>query len=199
MTKLRSTTSIAVIDTLKSLFARHGTPDVLVSDNGPQYDSQEFQKFCSDWSFEHVTSSPYFPRSNGLTEESVKVMKLLIQKAAQGHHDLYKALQAYRAAPLDCGLSPAQLLMGRRIKTALMAHPEVLKVEKSDEIVQYIMNKRQKQAKYYNHRVSDLPLLRPEDQVRVRDIKTNKWIEKAVVQAQGAPRSYLVSTEHEAT
>ena len=51
VTRLRSTTSAAVIDTLKSLFARHGTPDVLVSDNGPQYDSEEFQKFCGDWNF----------------------------------------------------------------------------------------------------------------------------------------------------
>ena len=74
----------------------------------------------------------------------MKVVKLLIQKAAQGHHDLYKALQAYRAAPLDCGLSPSQLLMGRRIKTTLLAHPEVLKVERSDEIVQYKMKQRKK-------------------------------------------------------
>ena len=44
---LRSTSSSPVIQSLKVIFARHGIPDVVVSDNGPQYSSDEFRKFVS--------------------------------------------------------------------------------------------------------------------------------------------------------
>lgn len=47
VTRLTSTTSGVVISALKSTFARHGIPEVLRSDNGPQYASQEFAEFAS--------------------------------------------------------------------------------------------------------------------------------------------------------
>ena len=46
--KLVSTTSEGVIDQLKSLFARHGIPQIVVSDNGPQYSSSSFQEFANN-------------------------------------------------------------------------------------------------------------------------------------------------------
>lgn len=63
--------SSTVIRKLKSLFARQGIPDVLFSDNGPQFSSQEIQKFCQKWEFEHRTSSPGYPQSNGKAESAV--------------------------------------------------------------------------------------------------------------------------------
>ena len=61
MDRLHNTTSKATIDTLKKQFARHGIPDVLISDNGPQYSSDEFRQFASHWEFKHITSSPKHP------------------------------------------------------------------------------------------------------------------------------------------
>ena len=58
---LGNTSSRMVIGKLKEIFARYGIPDVLYSDNGPQYSSEEFQKFAREWGFNHVTSSPYHP------------------------------------------------------------------------------------------------------------------------------------------
>ena len=46
MIQLRSTTSSAVINTLKSTFARHGIPEILKSDNGPQFTAGEFDEFA---------------------------------------------------------------------------------------------------------------------------------------------------------
>ena len=63
--RLQSTTTAAVSKALKALFARYGVPDVLVTDNGPQFASAEFVSFAGQWGFQHVTSPPHYPQSNG--------------------------------------------------------------------------------------------------------------------------------------
>ncbi|XP_023806683.1 uncharacterized protein K02A2.6-like [Oryzias latipes] len=78
---LQSTSSKAVISFLKCVFARHGVPCELFSDNGPQFSSSEFADFAKDWGFRHITSSPNYPKSNGLAESSVKTVKTLLKKA----------------------------------------------------------------------------------------------------------------------
>ena len=106
---LSSTTSKSVIMALKTIFARHGIPQVVVSDNGPQYSSRQFAK---DYTFTHVTSSPNFLQSNGQAERGVKTMKNLLKDA----RDPFLSLLSYRATPLPwCNLSPAELLMGQTI------------------------------------------------------------------------------------
>ena len=63
--ELKKTTTQAVVNALRPHFARHGDPSKLISDNGPQYRSQEFAEFVRELGFEHVTSSPLYPQSNG--------------------------------------------------------------------------------------------------------------------------------------
>lgn len=74
---LTKTTSTAVISILKSLFVRHGIPSILVSDNGPQYSSKEMQEFAALYGFQHVTSSPHYPQSNGMAEEKLAILTWL--------------------------------------------------------------------------------------------------------------------------
>ena len=50
--KLTTTTSTAVVNILKSIFSRHGIPEILRSDNGPQFDSQEMSAFASSYEFQ---------------------------------------------------------------------------------------------------------------------------------------------------
>ena len=69
--KLAATTSPDVIMHLRSIFARHGIPETVVSDNGPQYASYEFARFASEEGFIHITSSPCYPQSNGKAERPV--------------------------------------------------------------------------------------------------------------------------------
>jgi len=71
ISKLENTRSITVINHLKSIFARHGIPEVVRSDNGPQYASKELKTFTQKWGFKHITSSPHYPQGNGLAEKSV--------------------------------------------------------------------------------------------------------------------------------
>ncbi|WP_419601948.1 RNase H-like domain-containing protein, partial [Thiolapillus sp.] len=60
-----TSSSASVITALKQLFGEHGIPTKLVSDNGPQYDCNEFETFAANWGFQHITSSPRYPQSNG--------------------------------------------------------------------------------------------------------------------------------------
>ena len=61
-------TAHAVISKIKNCFAHHGIPETVVSDNGTQFTSAEFQQFAASWNFRHITSSPHFPQSNGQAE-----------------------------------------------------------------------------------------------------------------------------------
>ena len=78
-----NTTSKTVIEFMKEQFARHGIPEQLISDNGPQYDSEDFRRFAKDYGFQHLTSSPGFQQSNGYAESQVKVLKSIIKKTTK--------------------------------------------------------------------------------------------------------------------
>ena len=68
MCKLHSTTSTATIQHMKSIFARHGIPETLISNNGPQFSADSFAHFAKEFDFQYQTSSPNFPQSNGEVE-----------------------------------------------------------------------------------------------------------------------------------
>ena len=73
---LTTVNSRSVIVCLKHICARNGVPGVFLSDNGPQYASAEFTEFAKNWEFLHTTSNPHYPKSNGLVESSVKIVKI---------------------------------------------------------------------------------------------------------------------------
>ena len=66
---------------LNELFSEHGIPETLRSDNGPQFANHIFAEFTKEWNFDHNSSSPRNPRSNGQAEVTVKTVKGLITKA----------------------------------------------------------------------------------------------------------------------
>ena len=78
---LSNTTSNRVIAVLKTWFARHGIPVTVISDNGPPFNSGDFESFSKEWDFHHITSSPRHPQSNGRVENAVKSCKSLLMKA----------------------------------------------------------------------------------------------------------------------
>ena len=102
-----------VIVCLKDIFARHGVPGVLFSDNGPQYGSAKCTQFANNWEFLHTTSSPNYPKSNGLAESYVKIVKTILRKSLDSGEVFMKNLLIYRTSPLQIGKSPADLLMNR--------------------------------------------------------------------------------------
>ena len=108
------------ISMLKELFSKHGIPETLRSDNGPQFANHMFAEFAKEWNFDHNTSSPRNPRSNGQAEAAVKIVKGLLSKAKYSGQDPHLALLAYRSTPIDAHLrSPAEMLYQRNICTTL--------------------------------------------------------------------------------
>ena len=68
-------TAEAVTQHCKNIFSRHSIPEEVVTNNGSQFDSNAFRKFSKEYQFCHVTSSPYYPRSNKEAERGVKAYR----------------------------------------------------------------------------------------------------------------------------
>ncbi len=194
---INSQTSETIIKAMKTTFARHGIPDEVVSDNGPCYSSAEFSKFSKDWGFTHNTSSPRYPKSNGLAERTVQTVKNIMKKSKISGEDAYLGLLVYRSTPITHGFSPSQLLMGRRIKSNLPATNTLLKPKTPPRST--VLSGKQKlktnQKKYHDRKARAAPLPQLQKGSRVRIQNSDNWRLKGEVMKEVAPRSYLVETE----
>lgn len=116
-------TTIAV---LRKLFACHGLPDVVVSDNGPCFKSAEFADFMRENLVQHHLTAPYHPASNGLAERAVQTVKSMLAKHPVSEWDceLPALLLTLHSTPSSSGLTPAEMMFNRRIRTLLdKMHP----------------------------------------------------------------------------
>ena len=191
---LSITTSASVVNALKAIFARHGIPATFVSDNGPQFDSQEMKRFAECYGFNHVTSSPHYPQSNGLAERTVKTIKSLFANS----QDPYMALMSYRATPLPfCKLSPAELSMGRQIRTDVpqlkTAHIPTWPYLENFRVQDEKYKAEQKHNYDKRHRVRPLPSL--PDKTPVWVTTDNRNVPGRIIQQSNTPRSYIIDTQ----
>ena len=173
---------------MKNIFSRHGILEILRSNNGPQYSSSEFEEFSKKYGFKHVTSSPRYPRSNGLAERMVQTAKRLIKKAA----DVHIALLNYRSTPLLwCNLSPAQLRNLRSTVPQTSVHL-VPQWDYLEEFREQEHEYKRKQQRGYNqrYRTLKLPVIPEDTPVWVRGKQPSQG--KVVTQAS-TPRSLLCS------
>ena len=190
-----STSSAAVINGMKAVFSRHGIPHEVFSDNGPAYDSEEFEKFAKDWDFVHSTASPHYPRANGLAERTVRTVKQIFKKCKDSKQDPLLALLNYRDIPLECGYYPSQLLMHRSLRTTLPdGNRSMSGAPKSEEVVQQKVKEKCRQKHYYDQKAQAAPLppLTPGNTVRVRTTEQANWSEQGEIVDIVNPRFYVV-------
>ena len=160
--ELRRITFTGVITACKVQFARHGIPDVLITDNGTQFSSSEFAKFTEAWKFEHKTSSPHHPQSNGKAENAVKICKTLLKKARADNRDPLLDFLDWRNTPTEgLGTSPVWRLMGKRTRTRLSTHTKLLKPQLDSEKEAKLAQRKQKQEFQYNKKSQPLPPIQP--------------------------------------
>ena len=187
------------INELRLIFAKHGLPEEVASDNGPQFISTEFAEFMNKNGIKHTLVPPYHPQSNGAAERSVRVVKeALVKQVLEGNKSrsmkqrLADFLLRYHTTPHSTtGTAPAELLMKRHLRTRLsLVKPDPAQVVESKQ------NKRKEYKDLKSHRER---LFSENDIVWVRNTQANsnteRWILGKVVKVCG-PRTYLVRTEH---
>ena len=193
--KLRNTSSASVATAISTTFSLFGVPTQIVSDNGPQYTGQPFKAMCKKWGIRHITSSPRYPRSNGMAERSVRTIKNLMTKCKQTGQDIDVALLHLRATPLGGKLpSPAELLLGRSLRTTLPSH-NLYRHPDADEVLDNLSRKQEKMKENHDRTAGpNLPPLQVGQRVRVRDTRDQTWIPAKVTKVGKQPHSYEVET-----
>ena len=182
--------------------ANMGVPTRLTTDNGPQFKSEEFKRYCQDWGIKHEPSSPYHHESNGYAEAAVKSMKDIIRKIRPGRRfdeDLLKAILEYRNTPRKDGLSPAQRIFGKPMRTRMPYHPMVFKFSIHKEILRADRKAKTLRAEAktrYDEHTRELPKLQVGDIVRLQHPITKRWDKIGkVVERHWRDRSYAVKSE----
>ena len=192
--KLPDQSAESVIDKCKAIFARNGIPDVLYSDNGPQYVSAQFNSFADNWNFRHFTSSPHHPRGNGTAEAAVKVAKKILTKS----DDPYLALLHARNSPDSKGFTPSQKLNSRLLRTTLPIKDKLLMPKTvPTEIVQQRneLSKRRNKL-YYDRHAKKLPKLDTQQCVRFKQRpNSSKLWSKGKVVSSNNDRSVQIRSE----
>lgn len=185
------TTSNEVIKCFKTIFSRLGKPEILYSDNGPQFINNEFQNFLNEWEVTHQTSSPKYPQSNGFIERHIQTIKKIMKKADYDNKDIYLALLEYRNTPISVEIpSPAELLFQRKLRGIL---PIGVKTKNTNTKYRKMFEKYQNnQCRYYNHNAKNLPPIKKGDRVLMQN-KNRVWEPGTVVETNAnRPRSYNV-------
>ena len=187
-----NTRATCVIDAMRSQFARHGSPELLVSDNGPQFSCREFRTFTQLWDIEHVTSSPRYPQSNGQAERAIGTVKNLMKKAWEDGSDVQLALQSFRNTVSEgYSASPAQLLFSRRCRTSLPMQRTMLKPQLVVDVPHDRKALKDAQRLQYNKSSHQLAPIAPGSSIRMKLPNQDSWVHGECTKKL-AKRSYLV-------
>ncbi|CAB3981869.1 Retrovirus-related Pol poly from transposon [Paramuricea clavata] len=141
------------------------------SDNGPQYDSDEFQTFAKSFCFKQTRTSPHYSQSNCKAESEVKQSIRILQmtRDRESGTDYYLALLNIRNTPQEGHKSsPAQRMMNQRTRTTLPTSKNLLKPGVAGNIGTNIAKKQVKQQRYYNRGAKTLEQLHEGDRVKVQ-------------------------------
>lgn len=194
---MKNATSATTITALRNMFARFGLPDQIVSDNGSQFTSNDFEQFLKSNGIYHIKSAPYHPATNGLAERFVQTFKLAMKAAKTTettvNDKLETFLMAYRNAPHSTtASSPASLLFNRPLRTRLdLLNPTLTTHTKVLE----------SQSKMMKRESTKLREFEVGDNVLVRDYRTSqaaKW-QHATISSRTGPLSYCVQIPNEPT
>uniref|UniRef100_H3B7E1 Integrase catalytic domain-containing protein n=1 Tax=Latimeria chalumnae TaxID=7897 RepID=H3B7E1_LATCH len=172
---------------LKNVFVRWGCPD-----NGPQFVGKAFKEF----ELNHITTSPHYLQANGEAERAVQIAKRIFKQ-----EDPFLALLSYKATPLNATKSsPAQLIMGRQLRTPIPTLEKTL-APKWPNLKCVRQADRKAKAAYKFHfdkrsSTQQLPVLYPGDEVTVKLDDKQGWTTLATVQeSHQTPRPYLIKTQ----
>lgn len=187
---VKNITSATTIEALRDIFARFGLPKFLVTDNGPQLTSGEFENFCSENGITHIKVTPYHPQSNGLAERAVRTFKERMRASDRSltqSQRLAQFLFSYRnTTRRSTNRSPSQLMFGRNLRSRFdLIKPDVLRNMEYDKF---------KQKQYHDRSATAYQSFEEGEDVWVNNPLCKGSVPAQVVKQTG-PLSYLVSVD----
>ena len=169
---------------LKHIFATYGTPRRIESDNGPPFNSKEFNEFAKQEGFQHHRVTALHPRANGEVERFMQTLNKTEQIAnLQGKTRLERRnavqdmLIAYRSTPHPAtGVAPYEALKGTPVRMKLdYIEPKPQRDEKDDIIDRRDAEYKQKMKQQREGRKTRENNLLLGDYVLVKQPRKNKW------------------------
>ena len=179
----RSTTSETIIKYLDHSFACHGYPVRMVTDNAPNLISAQVTEYCQENNIKHKKATPYHPQSNSEIERFYRTLGKFIKTThSEGRSwkkELNKFLLMYRNTPhCSTNISPAKLLMGRKLRDKIPCLPE----RNSEVMVEArkISDKKKIKSKEYYDKKKNVKNIRFEcgEYVLIREQKKGKYTTK---------------------
>ena len=186
--EMHSTMAAKTISELRKMFAAHDCPEQLVSDNGPQFVSQELATFLKMNGVKYIRCAPYHPASNGAAERLVQTFKKARKAGVTTTRPVEQALSSfllsYRTTPHSTtGVSPCELFLGRRLRTLL----DLLLLDTRRKVTE-----KQLSQKIAHDRHASPRGLSVVQHVMARNMRPReRWVQATVLSKQG-PVSYLV-------
>lgn len=120
--------SSVVISCLQKFFTRFGVPEIVVSDNGKEFISEELNNWLNKQGSGKLESPPYHPQSNGIAERAVQLIKQIIAcwnintVHTSFNTFMQKVLFHYRCTVTSRGQSPAMLVYGRQPRMPIISN-----------------------------------------------------------------------------
>jgi len=188
---MNSTTTVKTLEVLRQLFSSYGLPEQIVTDNGPQFISDEFATFVKCNGIKHTRTAPYHPASNGLAERFVQSMKQSLKTTQcdgnSVNHRLSNYLLTYRTTPhATTGVAPCTLFLNRKIRTRF----DLMLPDREKTVVE-----KQSVQKEHKDRHSHERAWYVGEQVMARNLRPGPdWVPGVIVERLG-PVTYLVEVD----
>ena len=178
---VRSTNAKSTIERFERVFATHGLPRTIVSDNGPPFQSNEIREYMLTNNITRRKITPLWPQAKAEAEAFMKPLKKCMQTASIEHKNPRKQLQTflmnYRATPhCTTKVPPATAFFGRIIRTKLLMESTAVNMDEINRQIDNADHDAKVKRKIYadNRRVAKDPIFKIGDQVLVRQPKVNK-------------------------
>ena len=173
---------------MKLIFSEYSWPETIISDNSPCYSAESFTKLMTEYSVNHITSSPHYPQSNELAEKYVQIVKNLFYKSKEEGTDLYKSLMIYRNTPLSHKLQwPMQILQSQTARTQLPMS-SVARIQQGLGSEQLRVNNKNEHLPIHNYHIGQ--------SVMYLNPINKRWYPAKIRSLCQEPRSYKIETDN---
>ena len=140
-----------IVRVLEQIFARHGMPSILLTDQGRNFESHLVKSMCQLFGIEKRRTTAYHPQTDGLCERFNAILKSLLRmKVNNDQNDwdeqLPHALLAYRISKQSStGATPFEMLYGRDARLPLGAEKEEIATKPTHGPAKYLEDLKRRQ------------------------------------------------------